>query len=382
MPKKEILEAIATLVGTVIGAGIFAIPFVVAKSGFLTGMIDIVLIGIAVIIMNLYLGEISLRTKGFHQLTGYAQRYLGKTGKKLMMFAMIFGIYGALIAYMIGEGQALHTIFNIWNPLIFSLIFFAVMAILIYIGLKAIKRSELFLVPIIIILTIIISIFAIKNLNIANLTSFNITKIFIPYGVILFAFLGTAAIPEMREILVKNEKQMKKSIIIGMLIPMIIYLIFAFVIVGVTGINTTDVATIGLGNMVGPIMILLGNIFVIFAMATSFLALALALKEMFDYDYKFSENLSWLITIIVPLIIFFLIKDFAGFGKVIDVTGSVAGGLTGILVVLMAWQARKKGNRKPEFTISKSKLIGIILTIVFILGILYQILQTFRLINL
>jgi amino acid permease len=382
MAKKEVLAAISTLIGTVIGAGIFAIPYVVAKAGFITGLIDIILIGAAVLLMNLYIGEITLRTKGFHQLTGYAERYLGKIGKKLMAFAMIFGIYGALIAYMMGEGQALHAIFKISSPLFFSFLFYVIVIIIVYLGLKAIADSEMFMVPIIILLTLVIIFFAFNKLDFTNLTSFNITKIFLPYGVILFAFLGSSAIPEMREELVKNEKQMKKCILIGMLIPMFIYLLFAFVVVGVTGLSTTEVATIGLGNKIGEIMILFGNIFVVFAMATSFIALALALEQMFNYDYKLSKNISWLLTVIIPLIIFLTIRNIAGFSTVINITGAISGGLTGILVVLMAWSAIKKGNRKPEFSISKSKLIGLILIVVFIIGMLYEILNTLGIIRL
>ena len=108
MPKKKrkhFLEAIATLTGMVIGAGILGIPYVIAKSGFLTGLIDLVIIGLAILVLNLYVGEIVLRTKEKHQLTGYAKKYLGKWGKRLMMFSMVFGLYGALIAYTIKEGE-------------------------------------------------------------------------------------------------------------------------------------------------------------------------------------------------------------------------------------------------------------------------------------
>ena len=60
MRKLPLYEAIATLVGCTIGAGILGIPYVVAKSGFLIGFIDIVLIGLAVMLINLYLGEVVL----------------------------------------------------------------------------------------------------------------------------------------------------------------------------------------------------------------------------------------------------------------------------------------------------------------------------------
>ena len=61
--KKEVAEAVATLVGGTIGAGILGIPYVVAKSGLLTGIVDIILIGAAILVVNLYMGKIVLRTK-------------------------------------------------------------------------------------------------------------------------------------------------------------------------------------------------------------------------------------------------------------------------------------------------------------------------------
>ena len=59
-------EAIATLVGTTIGAGIMGIPYVVSKSGIVAGIIDIVLLGAVILMINLYVGEIALRTKKTH----------------------------------------------------------------------------------------------------------------------------------------------------------------------------------------------------------------------------------------------------------------------------------------------------------------------------
>ncbi|MEK6816901.1 MAG: aromatic amino acid transport family protein, partial [Nanoarchaeota archaeon] len=64
---RKYLEAIATLVGTIIGAGVLGIPYVVAKSGIKIGLVHILLLGIAILFINLYVAEISLRTKKTHQ---------------------------------------------------------------------------------------------------------------------------------------------------------------------------------------------------------------------------------------------------------------------------------------------------------------------------
>jgi tyrosine-specific transport protein len=388
MQKKELYGAIATLVGMIIGAGILGIPYVVAKAGFITGLIDILVLGFSVLLINLYLGEVALRTQGSHQLTGYAKIYLGRGGEYLMIFSMVFGMYGALIAYILKEGEFLSKLFSPvfgGNNVIYSLIFFIVMSILIYEGLKIIERSELLMVTLILAIIVIIVIFSFSYINPSNLEGFDISKIFIPYGVVLFAFIGTAAIPELKEELKYNKNYLKKAIIYGSLIPIAVYIIFALIVVGVTGIeNITDGAIIGLSNVLGYKMLLFGAIFGILTMGTSFLAIGLALKEMYNFDFKYNKTISASLACIVPLIIALIIvtiKINNAFFKVLDLTGAVTGSLAGILIVLMIFKAKKVGKRKPEYSIKGSKVLGIFLILLFILGLLYEILRLLRIIN-
>ena len=370
---KALAEATATLIGTVIGAGIFAIPYVSAKAGFLTALVDIVLIGLLVMLMNLYVGEVCLRTKGIHQLTGYAAKYLGRWGRRLMAFSMVFGIYGALVAYLVGEGEALFAIFGFGSELLYSLIFFAVVCLIVYFGLKTIAKSELIFVPLMLAIIGVIFFVGFKHIDFGNLGEFSLKRIFVPYGVVLFAYGATAAIPEMREELLGKEKLLKKSIIIGMLTCMLIYAVFAMVVVGITGKATTEVATVGLGNVLGEAMLLFGNIFAVFAMFTCFITLAFALKGMYNYDYGLSDKLSWFLSCVIPLCLFFIVRKFVGFAKIIEVTGAIGLGLTGILVVLMAKKSEKLGNRRPEYRMPKNFILSLVIIALYVFGMLYAI---------
>jgi len=371
--NKPFFEAIATLVGTVIGAGVLGIPYVVAKAGFLTGLIDLIILGAAVLILYLYLGEVVLRTKGDHQLTGYAEKYLGKKGKIAMLFAMIFGNYGALVAYLIGVGAALAAIFSSNNLFLLSILFFVSASVILYFGGVVVKEFELFLSAFTVFMIILISAIGIGKVDLSYLTRFDAASLFLPYGVILFALAGGVAIPEMKRELARNKKQLKKAIIIGALIPLILYALFTFVVVGITNLATTQVATIGLGQQIGEIAVLFGNLFAVLAMGSSFLILALGLKHMY-YDYKINRTLAWLLACFPPLIIF-LIGNRA-FVATLAFTGAVAFGVEGVLNVLMFWKAKKMGDRKPEYSIKKNKAVGIILMSILILGIVYEILRT------
>ncbi|MBS3141675.1 amino acid permease [Candidatus Woesearchaeota archaeon] len=368
---RDYWGSIATLMGTIVGAGVLGIPFVVAKSGIFNGLVVILIIGILMTFVFLYLGEITLRTKGIHQLTGYAEIYLGKKGKFFMMLSMILGIYGALLAYIIGTGKAASALLG-GNSFIYSLIIFAICSYVVYKGLKAVENSELYFVFGTIIVILLISMISMNKVNPENLkSSLELSKIFIPFGVILFAFLGTSGIPEIREELQGKEKSMKKVIIWTLVIVTIVYSLFALIAVGVMGKETTDIATVGLGKTVNESVLILGNLFAMLAMSTSFLVLGLALKEMYNYDYKISENKSWFLTCSIPLLMFLFLGSSTTFTKILSITGIIVGGLEGILIVLMYFKAKQLGNRKPEFEIKKSYTIAFLIILIFALGVIF-----------
>jgi tyrosine-specific transport protein len=367
MQKKRLFQAVATLVGCVVGAGILAIPHVVAQAGFLTGLLNIVVLGIVFLFLHLYLGEVVLRTKGKHQLTGYAQKYTGKIGKYFMFISMIIGIYGAIMAYIMGGGLALSSILGL-DPLLCSVIFFGAISWMIYLGLDTIEKSEAFVMPCMILVVLLIFFLAVSKINPANLSEFSFSKMLIPYGVVLFAFIGTSAIPEMGEELAENKKDLKKAIIIGSLIPLAVYIIFATSIVGVLGSKTHEIGVLGLAAILGERMAFIGALFALLTVSTSFMVLGLALKELFWYDYGLRKNTSWLLACFVPFILFLLVRKVASFTTVLDVTGIITGAIIGILVIIMTINSKKKSERKPEYSIYINKFIAFIIILLFIIG--------------
>lgn len=374
---KHFYEAIATLTGFVIGAGVLGIPFVIAKAGFITGLIDIIIIGILVLYLNLITGEIALRTKGSHQLTGYAEKYLGKKAKLFIAFSIIFSLYGALTAYIIKEGQFIHNILNPFfggDVIIYSLVFFVIFATIVFIGIKAIGKSELLMVGFFLLIVIVILIFALPNISMDKLSTFSAQALFIPYGVLLFAFHGMEAIPEMREELKKNEKKLKKAIIFGSIIPIFIYIIFTLVVIGSSKV-ITDGAILGLSEVLGPKIFTIGVLFGILVMATSFIAVALAIKEMFMFDFKLNKNLSSILSCFFPLAISIVLLSSNiqnSFFRVIDFVGAIGVSITGILLVFIYKKAKTQGDRKPEYTL-KSKWFYYVIALVFIAGLAHKI---------
>jgi amino acid permease len=366
---RNFFGAAATLMGTTIGAGVLAIPYVVSKSGLILGIIQIIIIGAAMIGLNLLLAEVILKTKDNHQLTGYAGKYLGKIGKRAMAFIMLAGIYGALIAYIIGVGNTLSTLLPQLTPVTCSIIFFATVTAMIYLGINAIEKSEMLLSSAVILtlIGIIIMVAASGKFSTANFTPINTNSFFVPYGVILFAFMGAVAIPEMKEELGKNAgKQLKKAVIIGGLVPIVLYSLFAIAVIGISGSTTSEIATLTLGRELGAFAAVVANLFAIFAMSTSFISLGLALKDMYAFDYKIDPKDAWSLTCGIPLLAFLM--GINGFIAVLSMIGAFVGGLEGVMIV-----AINKMAAKTEKITNAKVAVSFLLCIMFISGIAFTI---------
>ena len=365
--------ALATLVGMIVGAGTFGIPYAMAQAGFGLGLFYLVLLAGMVVLVHLCYSEIILRTSGHHRLVGYAQIYLGRRFKGLATFIVLFEYYGSLLAYTILGGEFMKVVFGRWlggTETLWALIFFALGVGAVFCGLKLVSRGELVMTVLLFATVAFLIIKGWPLVQSINFSGFNFSKFFLPYGVILFALAGSAAIPELRQILRGQEKKLKVAILWGTLISAVIYLGFAWMVVGVTGSATSEEAIKGLVPHLGSWVVWVGALFGILAIYTSFIALGLSLKGIFHEDFKLPELTAFILVCAVPLLAY--LAGLKSFILVIGFLGAVAAGLDGILTVLVFLKARKKGDRQPEYALSGAKLLSGLLILIFALGLIYQ----------
>lgn len=374
---NKFYNAIATLVGTIIGAGIFGLPYVASKAGLTITVFYMVALSVIVTLLHLLYGEVALRTNGNHRLVGYASIYLGKWGKRISSFSVIFGSYAALLAYVILGGIFMNRIFGgIFGgtDFIYSLAFFFISSILIAKGLRMVSRVELLLS---FFLVAAIFVFLIKGLFFINFSNFyfpsDLSDMFLPYGVILFSLSGASVIPELIVILKENKAGLKKAIIWGTMIPAAIYFFFVIVVLGVSGIQTSQDSISGLAKYYGDGIITFGAFIGFLAVITSFLAFGVNLKKTFEYDYNVSQINSLILALFIPFALFVLGID--NFIKVISFAGAIGGGLDGIIIILMYRKAdrERKGNRTPEYDITTGNFLECLIIAIFALGVAFEI---------
>lgn len=370
---NKLFSSASILIGMVIGAGYLAIPYMAMKSGFTLGLLNLLVVYSIVLLTGLYLSEVIVRTKAQHQIVGYASRYLGKTGKRMMTFSIGVGVCSALVAYLTAQGESWS--FLIFNTLDYSLhitiAFWIVLSAISYFGLHALKKEEPIGIILMVGMIILIAVLTANKLEASNLTYINIENIFIPFGVILFSFLGYSSIPEVSRSLGNDKAKLKKTVILGYTFVAIIYALFMFFVLGYQGLNTPEIATLVLGKP----FIILG----IITMLGAYLALSVTSEDILKADFGFSQMKAWLVTILVPLGIYLIIKllNAATFSTILSVGGVISGGVTITTILFMIAKAKKHGDRKPEYQIPFNKTVAVTIILLLIVAVVLQIIRVF-----
>ncbi len=364
-PHTSTIEGVATIVGTAIGAGVLGLPYAISQAGFGIGIAMLLMLGWVNIILQMMFAEVTLRTKDQHQIPGYAGIYLGPYVKKIGFIVGISSAYGTILAYIIASGQILTSLLG-GSSTTWSLLYFAGVSTLIFKGLETIKILEVIMSAFVASIMVLIWYVAFPHVDPKNLLYMKFDEAAHVYGVLLFALSATVVVPEVRQVIKSQERSFPKVIIIANLFTIVVYALFTLFVLGVTGKGTTEVATIGLGNFIGPSMLVIGNILAFFTITTSCLTIGLAVRRVFQFDYGFPRWKSLLATTLVPLIIF--ISGFRDFIQVLGIVGGLGLGLQSSIVVFSFWRARIHGERKPEFTLGTMSVTGLLMIFVFIVG--------------
>ncbi len=326
-------------IGSVIGVGIFGIPFIFAQAGFGIGMIHLIVIGAVNLVILLIYADIVMNTGGHHRISGIVERYAGPWWGHVASFLLFASSWGAMVAYIIIGGEFLQAILGPWlniSLMSWQLLFFVVSAFLLIGGLGFIAKLEVFFVFGLLALVTVILTASLPHADLAELTTFDTSMWFAPFGVVLFAFGGLAALPEMADVLGNKKSQLRKAILLGMGIVTIVYTVFAGVTVAVTGARTTQEAILGLGAVVGDWALVLGAFIGLFSVLTSFLILGIAIMNGLVFDYKWRYFRAWGLVVMIPVLVFlFGARDF------IDVIGFTGAILVGLLSILLIYTYKK-----------------------------------------
>lgn len=368
---KQFFHAVATLSGLIMGVGIFGVPYVAAQVGIWVGLFWILVVGAVVLTIHLLYGEVVAATPGKHRLPGYVGRVLGRHAKQVTLITEVVRFWGLQIAYLIVGGTFLSLLLSPifgGTPFIYSMVLFGCVAVSTFFGLRLVDRIEFYLTWLLIFALALITGSGLQHIDWRNFLTSGGAGLFSPYGVIMVSLAGAAAIPTIWDIAKRNRRVFRASVIVGTLIPVIVTALFAFAVVGVTGISTSQESIAGLHGLLGSGIVLIGTVGGFLAIITSYLVIALYLQEMLRYDFLVKRSPAWAFAVGVPVLLYF--AGAQNFISVIDIIGSVFFGVEGVLIIAIALLIMK---RRHERAFRVKVVIGALVALFLIFGVVQKL---------
>ncbi len=368
---KEI-QAVLMLSGMIIGAGMFAIPFSFYTAGFWLGTLELCVLALVILAIHLYYGAIVSHTKEQHRLPGYAHIYMGNAAGAFARLSAFFGYSGTLLAYMLLGGLFLRGLFTpfvgVMDSTWWSMIFMLVGACITLFPLKkeAVINGILTVFLIGFIGTLILML--LPRVDGGNVGGFYGASAFLPYGVLLFALSGATVIPDMMSFLKAKPARVRRVIIIGSLMPALLYFFFALVVVGVSGARVSPDAIAGLSSVAGHTIVMLGNMIGFLAVITSYIVLNSSFQAFLTVDMQIPRRLAWAGASSIPLLLFTF--GFQNFISVIGAVGATTVAIDGGLIIAIYHIIVHR--RERTITITDTIRFGLLYTII-VAGIGYEL---------
>lgn len=362
MNNKQ-LGSILLIAGCSIGAGMLGIPVVTGVAGFIPSCLFFILAWAFMALSGLVLTELVLSYKEHNvNLLTIAKDTLGSFGKGLAMLLFAFLFYSLMTAYILAAGVLFSQYLPI-SPSIASIltvlgIYFAVAK-----GLKLVDAFNRKLMIGLIVCYLLLVAFGLPQIELQRLAAYDFNAVWVSLPILVVSFGYHNLIPTLASYLDRSRAQLARAIIIGSLIPLAVYIVWEFVILGVVpfeslaswkaaesgGEMVTEVLCQSVGaSSVSKGLSMIAEVFALFAIATSFLPIAFSFFDFLRDGYRFKkvkESYLALLVLVPPLVIglvdphlFLDALDFAG--------GFCAVILFGILPAIMAFIRKSRVGNK------------------------------------
>ena len=355
--------------GTMIGAGMLAMPLTSAGIGFTFTVVLLILLWILLTYSALLFVEVYQTAEHDAGIGTLAAQYFGRPGRIVATSVLMIFLYALLSAYVTGGGAILaSTLPDFATPdlkmkgsiLAFTIFF----GIFVAIGTSFVDALNRFLFIAMIAALFIVLGLMIPEIKIDNLMAMPIDKALLisasPVFFTAFGFHGS--IPCLNKYLEGDVKALRFSIIVGSAITLVGYLLWQFSTHGVLSqsrfleILNQDPTLNGLIEAVrvitgSTIIAAVVKIFSALALITSFLGVALGLLECIDDLLKRAFNISanrlslGFLTFLPPLLFAFFYPE--GFILALGYAGQMFAFYAVVLPAALVWKARHQHPNLP-----------------------------------
>lgn len=342
-------EGAGIIVGHGVGSGVLAVPYLASRNSWQSFVLIIVVAYLVNLILHYMIAELSLNNGGGQFITIFENElFKGKIGKYLSWGAFAIMGFSVLvnIAGFISGGGA---VFSSWFGLpvwISQLLYFIICSLVVYSGMKAVgvfeKISVFSMLGVVFILY-----FSVMRGEKEALPSHFVapSNILALYGMVAFALSAVMSVPQVVKGFDGNPRKIKASIAAGTLINVLLIVVITFMtLVGSGSSITQDGALVDLSRKLGGWVGIIGYVFSLLALSTSFWANSLNLRDIVSEKTGLSRKKSWIAATMPCLILALLgLEGFVGFTRISGVIQVI----TGIGVIFAYHLSRKRIGKSP-----------------------------------
>jgi tyrosine-specific transport protein len=346
--------------GTMIGVGMLALPVATGPGGFLPAIAIYLLCWVFMLCTGLLLLEVCSWMPKDANLISMAHKLMGPFGKNLCWIVYLFLFISVMIAHIAGGGNIVSEISGgILPPWLSMILYVLVFSPVIYLGTRSVDRLNLTLMVGVAISYFLFVFVSYDHVDLKLLTYTDWPKALIALPILFTAFTYQVIIPSLMTYMDRDVKKVRRCIILGTSIPLVIYLIWELLILGI--VPTADlIAASKLGhNAVMPLkqfiesssLFAIGKAFAFFTMTTSYIALSLAYIDFLADGLKVKKQgwrkIALCFAIFAPPTLISLIKPDIFLHALSYAGGFSCAILFGLFPPVMVWIGRYvKGHAK------------------------------------
>lgn len=345
--KLTFLESTSIIIGHGVGSGILSVPFLASRNNWH----DIIWIAAVAYCMNLLLhfmiAELSLNNNGAQFIKCFENElFVGKL--KMACTWLAFGLLGfSVVVNVSGFITGAAAVFSAWFHLpsvVGMLLFYVLAASVVYIGMKLVgiceKIAVISMFGVIGILFVATMLSETTELSTKFYSNNNMLAL---YSMIAFSLSAVMSVPQVVKGLEGDEKGIRKAIAAGTGLNMGLILLITFMtLLGCSNV-TENGALVDLSGHLGGWVSIIGYVFSLLALATSFWANTLNLRDIVNEQTKWGEKISWLAATVPCLAIALVgVQSFVGFTRM----ASVVQVLTGVGVIVAYNRSRKRAGTR------------------------------------
>ncbi len=344
--QLSVWEAACIITGYGIGGGVMSMPYLASRIGFINACIVLVIAFAASYVLHLMIADLSLKTEDGGQIIACLNQFLFKGKLKKVLTFSFFGLMLAILftnltGYITGAEEILVSLLPI-SPFVAKILFYVLAAAVVIFGLKAVGVSEKISIAVIFALIGVLAIASFfRPAHEVPLFTFDVNGVMAYFGMAMFSLSAFFSVPQAVEGLNGDKKKIKKAVFLGFLNNFILIIVINFCAL-LASSEVTEVAMTGWSAGIGLWAQIVGGIFTLLAMLTTYWSLSLALSDIVRETVKLNEKLSWLIATLPSLIL--ALVNLGGFMGIMRTAGGLISIIIAVMVVPAFINSKKSGG--------------------------------------